>query len=196
MFEQQNSIQTILCKIAKDFHRRGWMSGTAGNLSAKSDTDTMWITASGKSKGQLKEEDLLKININTAEVVERNLDNNKPSAETAIHQVIYQLFPEATACLHVHSMDACIATSLHAQGVHLPLPNLEMIKGFDIWEQSPNVMLPVFDNHLDVSRIAENIRKQFSQLAPDISALMINDHGVTVWGKDIQQAYNRVEILG
>jgi len=25
--------------------------------------------------------------------------------------------------------------------------------------------------------------------------LMIKDHGITVWGNDLQQAYNRIEIL-
>lgn len=190
-----NKIQTAICAAAKDFHQRGWMFGTAGNLSAKENDQNMWITASGKSKGQLTVKDLLKLDINTSEVIERNNNSNKPSAETEIHQVIYQMFPEAKACFHVHTVDACLATAIHAEGPHMVLPNLEMIKGFDIWEQAPNVTLPVFKNHLDVSKIAASIRNQFSQLKPDISALMIHDHGVTVWGNSIEQAYNRVEIL-
>lgn len=190
-----NNIPSAICAAAKDFHQRGWMFGTAGNLSAKENDEHMWITASGKSKGRLTEQDFLKLDIRSSEVIERQQESNKPSAETEIHQVVYQLFPEANACFHVHSVDACLATSIHANQSHLPLPNLEMIKGFDIWEQTPNVALPVFKNHLDVSKIAEDIRKQFTQLQPDISALMIENHGVTVWGNSIEQAYNRVEIL-
>lgn len=188
-------ITKAICESARDFHRRGWMLGTAGNLSALDEDGYMWITASGKSKGRLTEMDLLKLDVKTSEVITRNQEKNKPSAETEIHQVIYQIFPEANACFHVHSVDACIATSKHATETHLVLPNLEMIKGFDIWEQSPNVTLPIFKNHLDVSKIAKDIKKQFTQLQPDITALMIKDHGVTVWGNSVEQAYNRIEIL-
>ena len=183
------------CQVAKDFHSRGWMPGTAGNLSARENGNEMWITASGKSKGKLLATELLKLEIETLDIVEQNQQNNKPSAETEIHQAIYQLFPQAKACFHVHTVDACLATNLHANDSFMTLPNLEMIKGFDIWEQSPNIALPVFDNHLDVSQIANDISTRFSQLKPDISALMIRDHGVTVWGSSIEQTYNRVEII-
>ncbi len=190
-----DSIADAICVIAKDFHQRGWMSGTAGNLSARQTNDAMWITASGKSKGNLTANDLLKLKINNGEVIEHNLTMNSPSAETEIHQAIYQSFSTAKACFHIHSIDACLATRLHADETHLVLPDLEMIKGFEIWEQSPKVLLPVFRNHLDVSQIAADIRRQFSQLQPDITALMIRDHGITVWGNSIEQTYNRVEIL-
>ena len=146
----------------------------------------MWITASGKSKGMLTDQDFLKLEINTSEVIDRQRESNKPSAETEIHQVIYTLYPEA---------QACIATTHFAHDAFLSLPNLEMIKAFDIWEQAPNVALPVFKNHLDVSKIAHGIKKQFSQLQPDITALMIENHGVTVWGESIEHTFNRVEAL-
>lgn len=190
-----DNIPQNICAVAKAFYTRGWMFGTAGNLSARANDKEMWITASGKSKGNLSDTDLLKLDINTSEVLERNTPSNKPSAETEIHQAIYRLFPEAKACFHVHTIDACVATKTHAIDTHLALPNLEMIKGFDIWEQTPNVALTVFNNHLEVHKIAEDIQHQFSQLKPDISALMIRDHGVTVWGDSIEQAFNRVEIL-
>ncbi len=184
-----------LSQVARDFYNRGWMRGTAGNLSARETETSMWITASGKSKGLLEPKDLLLLDINSSEVLVQNQQSNSPSAETEIHQSIYRLFPEARACFHVHSIDACLATSQHARETHLLLPPLEMLKGFDIWEQSPTIALPVFPNHLDVSKIAEDIQKQFSQRKPDISALMIQDHGITVWGNSIEQTYNRVEVL-
>ena len=190
-----HNIPVALSEVAKSFYDRGWMPGTAGNLSARAEQDYMWITASGKSKGMLTDQDFLKLEINNSEVIERQHESNKPSAETEIHQVIYRLNPDANACFHIHTIDACIATTQLAHDAFLSLPNLEMIKGFDIWEQTPNVALPVFKNHLDVSKIAHSIEKQFSQLQPDITALMIENHGVTVWGNSIEQAFNRVEII-
>jgi len=42
--------RAALVEIARDFHARGWMAGTAGNLSAREDDEHFWITASGRPK--------------------------------------------------------------------------------------------------------------------------------------------------
>jgi methylthioribulose-1-phosphate dehydratase len=184
-----------LARAARDFHRRGWMAGTAGNMSVRVDADHFWLTASGKPKGVLDENDFVKMSLQ-GENVDSVVEGNRPSAECKIHEVIYQLFPDAAACLHVHSVDAYVATRRFANDSgKMLLPNIEMIKGFDIWEQEPNVELDVFDNHLDVSQIAKDIESLYANQSPQITALMIRDHGVTVWARDLQTAYNRVEIF-
>ena len=172
--------------------------GTAGNLSVRINDDSFLITASGKPKGQLSETDFVSINLPSGKQTDpaHNLVlKNKPSAETSIHQAIYNLFPTANACFHIHSIDACLATQLHANENELLLPNLEMIKGFDVWDENPNVNLPLFDNYVNVSQISKEIEKRFANNPPKIDALMIKNHGITVWGDSIQQAFNRVEIL-
>ena len=105
--------RTALVEIARDFHSRGWMAGTAGNISARDPLHpaSFWITATGLAKGRLSEDDFLRIDIAEDRIVERFHDDAKPSAETSIHRVIYQLFPQSNACLHVHSVEACLATA-------------------------------------------------------------------------------------
>ena len=190
--------RTALVEIARDFHRRGWMAGTAGNLSARDPLHptSFWITASGLAKGRLHEHDFLRIDTVEDRVVERFHDDAKPSAETSIHRVIYQLFPQATACLHVHSVEACLATARCApDSSELPLPPLEMLKGLDIWEERPTAALPLFPNYLNVPAVAAEIRQRFTAVPPRLPALMIRDHGITVWGSSLQMTYNRVEIV-
>ena len=190
--------RSALAEIARDFHRRGWMSGTAGNLSARDrqHASSFWITASGLPKGRLDENDFLRIDLGDESVLQSFRDDAKPSAETSIHRVVYQLFPAAKACLHVHSIDACLATAHCAtDNIDLPLPALEMIKGLDIWEERPAVALPLFPNLPDVPMIAAAIQKRFTADLPVVPALMIQGHGATVWGRSLQEAYNRVEIV-
>ena len=188
--------QAALIEIARDFHARGWMSGTAGNLSARADDGHFWITASGKPKGRLDKTDFLLVRIQDGEVVERAAPGNKPSAETAIHRTIYARFVDARACLHGHSVDGSLVSERARRGAKgLRLPAVEMLKGFDIWQQNPKVDLPLFDNLLDVKRIATEIDKRFRRTAPALSALMIRGHGATVWGGSPQEAYNRFECL-
>ena len=197
LFDQMPT-RTALAAIAMDFFKRGWMAGTAGNLSARSNqhTDSFWVTSSGLPKGQLDNHDFILMNLKSGDVSQRFHDDAKPSAETSIHSAIYALFPDARACFHIHSIDACIATDqIAADQEQILLPPLEMIKGLDIWQQDPEVSLALFDNLLDVKNIAAQIHSRFQANPPQIPALMIRNHGVTVWGTSLQQAYNRVEII-
>ena len=186
--------RAALIEIARDFHARGWMAGTSGNLSAREDDGSFWITASGKPKGRLQETDFLLVNIADGTIIEHT-GNAKPSAETAIHRALYQCFPDARACLHVHTVDACLAAASAPAADLLPLPPLEMLKGLGVWEEQPHVALPLFENHLDVSKIAATITTRFKTTPPPVPALMVRNHGVTVWGSNLQEAYNRAEVM-
>lgn len=184
--------------MARDFHARGWMPGSAGNLSARTaaDADHLWITASGRAKGRLAASDFVCVAIQDGAVLKRHAESDKPSAETSIHCALYRLFPHTTACLHVHSMAACLATAgLQAGTAGLALPPLEILKGLGIWEESPRVDLPLFENAGQVTAIASAIQQRFSTQPPALAALLVRDHGVTVWGDSLQQAYNHLECI-
>ncbi len=188
--------RAALVAVARDFHARGWMAGTAGNLSAREDENHFWITASGKPKGQLDERDFILVRAADGSVAERLRAEDKPSAETSIHAALYRLFPDARACLHGHIVEAILAADRAKKGAKsLRLPAIEMIKGFDIWQQNPKVDLPLFENILDVAKIARAIEQRFRKSPPSLTALMIRAHGPTVWGGSLQEAYNRFEIL-
>jgi methylthioribulose-1-phosphate dehydratase len=175
------------------FHQLGWMLGTAGNLSARVDEHSFWITASGKSKGRLEKQDFLRLD-RTGKILETGHADNRPSAETSIHQAIYHRFPEAAACYHVHSIEANLISHF-AEGDHLPLPPLEMIKGLGVWLENPRVSLPVFTNHLEVAKIAHEIETRFQSSPPEVPALLIVDHGVTVWGQSPETTENYLELV-
>jgi methylthioribulose-1-phosphate dehydratase len=182
-----------LINASRQFYQLGWMAGTAGNLSAKMPDNSFWITASGKQKGKLVTEDFVRMSL-TGEILENPSPNNKPSAETSIHQAIYSLFPDANACYHVHSVEAKLVSNFidHEQ---LPLPPIEMLKGLGIWQENPKVYLPVFKNHLEVPRISEDIVQRFKQISPDVPALLIRNHGVTVWATSPEAAENHIELV-
>jgi len=182
-----------LADAARLFYERGWMMGTAGNLSLRLEDGTFWITASGKQKGRLQREDFLRV-APGGEVVERGREEDRPSAETSLHDAIYRLFPEARACFHVHSIPGNVAARLTEED-SLRLPPLEMIKGFGIWEEEPEIDLPVFHNHAHVPRIAEEMVARFEAAPPRIPGFLIRDHGLTTWGRDADAALNHVELF-
>lgn len=188
--------RTALIVIARDFHARGWMAGTSGNLSVRQDADSFWITASGCPKGRLSAGDFVRVAIADGTELERGEPLARLSAESSIHCAVYQLFATAGACLHVHTVDATVASwRAPATAISLALPPFEMIKGLDIREQQPQAELAMFENFLEVPRIAAAIRQRFGAQPPRVPALLIRGHGITVWGATLQQAYNRVEVV-
>jgi methylthioribulose-1-phosphate dehydratase len=176
---------------AQYFHSRGWMWGTAGNLSVRLPDGSFWITASGRSKGELTVDDFIRQWPDGT--IESPVEGNKPSAETAIHTAIYALFPDAQACYHVHSVEANLVSNF-SRTQALKLPPLEMIKGFGVWDESPDCAIALFNNHADVPWIGQLIRDRFVEQPPQIPALLIRNHGVTVWGSSPEDARNKVEL--
>ncbi len=181
-----------LVATALQFYHKGWMVGTAGNISVRLPDDSFWITASGKSKGELTTNDFVRISAD-GEIAECAA-GLKPSAETCLHQAIYSLFPEAMSCFHVHSVEANLV-SMFAQGDELPLPPLEMLKGLGVWEENPQCVMPIFANHLQVPKIAAEIKERFSTSPPQIPAFVIHNHGVTVWASSVENARNYIELV-
>ena len=186
-------LRTDLIAAAKHFYDRGWMVGTAGNLSSRLEDGSFWITASGRQKGKLTETDFIRMNLDGA-IVEQPHPESHPSAETSIHLAVYNCFPEAQACYHVHSVEANLVSRL-AAGDAVSLPAIEMLKGLGVWEENPQVSMPLFANYLSVPKIAQEICEVFAISPPKVPALLIRDHGVTVWANSPAAAYNYIEIV-
>lgn len=186
-------LRSELIAAASHFYRQGWMVGTAGNLSARLEDGSFWITASGRSKGRLTPADFVRVDPR-GEVVDGGAEDAKPSAETSIHQTLYALLPDIRACYHVHSVEANLVSNW-AKGDVLPLPPLEMLKGLGIWEENPQCAMPVFANHADVARIAAEIESRFKTEVPQVPALLIGNHGVTVWAHSTDGAFHAIELV-
>jgi methylthioribulose-1-phosphate dehydratase len=186
-------LRSQLIQHAHEFHQRGWMLGTGGNLSAKLPEGDFWITASGCSKGELTPNQFVRLS-QTGDLLTQPTPAAKPSAEASIHQAIYALFPEARACYHVHSIAATVLSN-QSKTEYLMLPAIEMIKGLGIWDPNPVVKLALFPNHSQVPQIATDISARFQQQTPEVPACLIRNHGVTVWGSSPEETRNRIEVI-
>lgn len=181
-----------LASLARRFYQRGWMVGTAGNLSARLADGSFWITASGCAKGELEARDFLRVDGGGA-VLERGRPEQRPSAETSIHRSVYARLPQATACFHVHSIEANLVARL-CDGDALVLPPLEMLKGFQLWQENPRVTVAVLPNHLEVPRIAAELEQRLEVPGP-VPGFLIRDHGLTAWGASLTEAFHHVELF-
>jgi methylthioribulose-1-phosphate dehydratase len=191
---QPTDPRRLLAATARRLYARGWMAGTAGNLSLRQPDGSFWITASGKCKGALAAGDFLRLAPGGA-VLERGRAGDRPSAEACLHDAVYALFPAAGACYHVHTVAANVASRLAAAGEDLALPPIEMLKGLGLWEERPAAVVAVFPNHAQVPAIAAAMEARFRAAPPRLPGFLIRDHGLTVWGDSPQAAQNHLELF-
>ncbi|MFC6011216.1 S-methyl-5-thioribose-1-phosphate isomerase [Nocardia lasii] len=187
--------------IARQLYGRGWMPGTAGNISVRVDASTgqattagadALITASGLSKGELAEGDTVLVAI--ADTTARPGQSRTPSAETSIHTAVYRTRP-AGAVVHVHSPFAtALATTAAKPGDALRISGYELLKGFGLADPS-TVDVPVFANWPEVARIGADIETYLRDNPGTPPILFIAAHGITTWGDTLAQARDRAECL-
>ncbi|MEV4155779.1 S-methyl-5-thioribose-1-phosphate isomerase [Nocardia salmonicida] len=184
-----------IAATARQLYERGWMPGTAGNISVRIEPADALITASGLSKGELGEGDTVLVAI--ADTTARPGQNRKPSAETSIHTAVYRTRP-AGAVVHVHSpfATALATTSARPGGAVTPLriSGFELLKGFGLADPS-TVVIPVFPNWPEVARIGADIDTYLRENPDAPPILFITGHGITTWGDTLAQARDRAECL-
>ncbi|MEV5839021.1 S-methyl-5-thioribose-1-phosphate isomerase [Nocardia sp. NPDC052112] len=193
-----NAEGAAIADIARELYGRGWMPGTAGNISVRTG-DTAVITGSGLSKGELTGADMVTVRIADSEPIPNQ--QRKPSAETTIHTAVYRT-TGAAAVVHIHPPYATTAATRAGSPDALTLLRIadyELIKGLVAKEPDgtyPTVLdLPVFPNWPDVARIGADIEAYLLENPTAAPVLAIAGHGITTWGDNLSQARDRAECL-
>ncbi|MGE4526043.1 MAG: class II aldolase/adducin family protein [Sphaerochaeta sp.] len=95
-----------LVEAARSLHQRGFVVGSAGNLSVLLDDGTFLATPTGSSFGELTE---LSVSHFTKEGT--LLGGKAPTKEVPFHLACYESHPEARAVVHLHSTYATLLAS-------------------------------------------------------------------------------------
>lgn len=180
--------------MARDFYRRGWMPGTAGNISARVEADRALITGSGLPKGQLTERDLVPIRIHDSTSIGSN--GARPSAETTIHMAVYRA-TRSGAVVHVHSPFTTAVSVQYGrlnETAAVPFADYELLKGFGLTEPT-KCIVPVFPNWPDVRKISRDVEAHLTNHPYVPPILLIAGHGATAWGRNLAQARDYLECL-
>ena len=152
--------------------------GSGGNISCRLDERTMLITPSGTCKGMLAPEQMIRVDIETGEH-----EGGRPSMETPFHSGIYRSRPEVGAIIHCHPL-SCTALAVLGRRLRTALtPEGLMVLGDFV----PIVAYgtPGSDDLAD---------KLVRQLGVSRACLM-QSHGALAVGRDLQDAFNRMETM-
>ncbi|WP_096154944.1 MULTISPECIES: methylthioribulose 1-phosphate dehydratase [Bacillus] len=177
-----------LADVKDELAARDWFFGTSGNLSIKVSKAplTFLVTASGKDKRKRTLDDFLLVDQHGQKIEDTDL---KPSAETLLHTYIYQK-TKAGCVLHVHTVDNNVVSELYKQTGKASFKGQEIIKALGIWEENAEVSIPIIRNHAHIPTLANEFS---SFVKDDAGAVLIENHGITAWGKDAAEAKRILE---
>ena len=169
---------------------RGLAAATSGNFSVRLPGERIAITVSGRHKGRLQPQDIMRIDLTG-----RALEPQNPSAETPLHLQLYRLYPRVHAVLHVHSLAAVVLSRHHPKATEIRLEGYEMLKAFPgVQTHEMAIELPLFENSQDIPGLARQVEARL-QATPGAPAYLIRGHGAYAWGADLDEAERIVEAL-
>ncbi|MDF2557634.1 MAG: putative 5-methylthioribose kinase [Bacillales bacterium] len=170
--------QTAIVEIGKRMYAKNYVVSNDGNISIKVGENALWITPSGVSKGYMTPEMLIKTDLDGNVL----LGSSRPSSEIKMHLRVYKENPEVLAVTHAHPP---IATSFAVAGIPLD-----------------SAILPEAIVTLGSVPIAEyatpgtvGVPDSIAPYCKTHNGVLLESHGVITWGKDVFQAYHRLESL-
>ncbi len=190
-----------LCRVAHWCAGRGWVPATAGNFSFRDgESGRIFITASGLDKGGITPQDLLEIDLECRVVAgPGSLKLGKPSAETALHGVIYRDRPEARAIVHVHTVWNTLLSDRFAEAGGglgaVPLENYELLKALSGVESHVHrELVPVLENSQEYGGLSLELEETLRRF-PSCHGVLLRRHGLYTWGESVAGARRHLEAL-
>ncbi len=173
---RMETLKERLCDIGRRMWQREYVDGNGGNLTIRVGENLVLCTPTMISKGFMQPEDMCLIDLEG-----KQLAGRRPrTSEALTHIGIMKRQPKARACCHAHPPHA---TAYALAGKTPPrnlTPEAEIFLGEIGLSQYRTPGSP--ENAEEVGRVGK-----------DHSAILMINHGVITWGKDMEDAYWKME---
>lgn len=172
------SLVDDLVKVCKKVYENKFVSAYDGNISVRNSPNTFLITRSGVCKGDVTSTDILEVN-SFGKILR---GTGKVSTEIKLHLHTYSKRPEVNAVVHCHPVYAS-AFAVFGEGLtkHI-LPEVILTLGkvplCEYETPSTDELLKTIEPHINYSW-----------------ALLLRNHGAVTIGKDLKDAYFKMEKL-
>jgi L-fuculose-phosphate aldolase len=173
-----NELKNAVADYARRLHARGWVANHDGNVSARVDAGKYLCTPTATSKADITAESLLVVDEGGARVSGRG----RPFSEIGLHLAIYRQRADVQAVVHAHPPTA---TGFAAAGLALDQPFLAEA----VVSLGPSVPLVPF------GAPGDGAVQQLTPFCAGYDAVLVAGNGVFAWGRDVAEAYLRLELV-
>jgi len=176
---EERKLREDLCKIGRRLYDRHLTTGAGGSVSVRASKEgEVLIKPSGFSLADMLPEHVVKVNLK-GEVLEGEY---RPSSDMPWHVMIYEKRPEVKAVVHAHPP---ICGGFACAGVSLDIPTFT------------EVIIQV--GKIPLMEYATPTTMDYARLVADsignADALLMKNHGTITLGANLEQAFQRTELL-
>ncbi|MBN1344977.1 MAG: class II aldolase/adducin family protein [Phycisphaerae bacterium] len=171
-------IKQEICEIGRRIYAKGFAAANDGNITVKINDNEVLCTPTMVSKGFLKPDDICKVDMRGNQLEGRK----KRTSEILLHLELFKDDPTMMAVVHCHPPHA---TAFSIAGEDIPscvLPEVEIFLGI--------VPTAVYENP-GCQEFADTIRPFVGKA----NTVVLKNHGTISWGRTLEEAYFRTEIL-
>lgn len=178
MVKTERELRQDIVDIGRLVFQKGWVAANDGNITIRLDEERILATPTGVSKGMMHPDDLIIVDYQGNKIAGRL----ERTSEIAMHLTVYELRPDVNAVVHAHPP---VATGFATAGLPLDKALLpEVIIGLGC--------VPLADYGLPGT---PELTEPMLPLIPKYDAILLGNHGAVSYGKDVYQAYFRMETV-
>lgn len=176
--EEEQKLREEIVRIGRLMFEKRWIAANDGNITVRLDDERILATPSGVSKGMMGPEDLI-----VCDLEGRKLSGKRAcTTEIGMHLTIYQMRPDVRAVVHAHPP---YATGFAVAGRALDLGLLPEVVLSLGWVPLAEYGLPG----------TPALSKGMLPYIPKYDALLLANHGAVAYGKDVWQAFFRLDTV-
>jgi L-fuculose-phosphate aldolase len=165
-----------ICHIGRRIWEKGYVDGNGGNITVRVGDNLVLCTPTLISKGFMTPDDICMVDLDGNQIA-----GTRPStSEVNTHLGIMKNEPKAKSCVHAHPV---YATAFAVSGVTPPsclIPEPEVFLGEIGFASYQTPGTP--ENAAEVGSLAKKHQ-----------SILMQNHGVICWGKDVEDAYWKME---
>ena len=177
---EHQELREEVARVAKALIRTGLVTGTSGNVSARTPEGNVLVTPSGVDYEVLGPEDVVLVDLDM-NVLEGTL---VPSTETPMHTGIYKARQDVDAVVHTHSR---FATTLACLGWEIPPVH------YMLTTLGPDGRVPLAPYTLyGTEELADHAA---NALGESHNACLLRTHGTIAVGESADKAFSRTVVL-
>jgi len=176
MENREKEIRDQICEVGRRVWLKGWVASNDGNISMKLDDRFIITTPTGVSKGFMSPDMLVKIDMD-GNVREGYM---RPSSESKIHIEAYRQRPDIGSVLHAHPP---VCTGYAVANIPLDFQTLP-----EIIISLGSIPLAEYGTP-STTELSDSI----TELVKCHDAILLANHGAMTLGKDVMQAYYKME---
>lgn len=169
-------IKERMCDMGRRIWEKNYCDGNGGNITVRVGDNLVLCTPTLISKGFIEPEDICMVDLDGNQVA----GWRKRTSECNTHLAIMKATEDAKSCVHAHPIHA---TAFAIAGVAPPtclIPEPEVFLG------------EIAMARYETPGTPENA-KAVGELAPQHQSIIMQNHGVICWGKDVEDAYWKME---